>query len=218
MGMQVPVEAKFIVIDGIDGSGKSTQINMLATWMTDMGFPVEKSREPGGTEAGVKIRDILLSSTTEITPDTEMLLFCADRSEHQKKIVSLLDKGINVICDRFMSSTWAYQIFGRNCRRDILETVSAMTVKRLPDLTIILDLEPDEALRRAKGRLIKNGMLESEGRFEAENIEFFTNVRKGFLWYAGEKQFGHTAVIKASGNIDDVHMKIKNLCKEVLAI
>lgn len=211
-------ESYFIVIDGVDGSGKSTQVSRLAQWLTEMGFPAETSREPGGTEAGVKIRDILVSGESRLTPDTEMLLFCADRAEHQEKIISLLSEGVSVVCDRFISSTWAYQVFGRGCRRDVLETVSALTVKRLPDLTVILDLDPAAALHRAKERLARDGKLASEGRFEAENAGFFSRVRKGFLWYAQQEKFGITAVIEASGDMDDVHMKIRNVCRGVLEL
>ena len=159
-----------------------------------------------------------MSSGSELTPDTEMLLFCADRTEHQGKIASLLAAGVSVVCDRFMSSTWAYQVFGRGCRRDILENVSALTVSRLPDLTILLDLNPADALQRAKERLARDGRLASEGRFEAESAGFFSRVREGFLWYAQQEKFGTTAVIEASGAMEDVHMKIRNVCCEVLGL
>lgn len=204
--------ALFIVVDGIDGSGKSTQIKKLAEWMRGLGRNVEITKEPGGTPVGEKIRSVLLSRDTRMQPDTEMLLFCADRAEHQHKVRKLLDEGVDVLCDRFLSSTWAYQIYGRKLNPELMEKVTEKTVHTCPDLTVILDLNVTEALRRAKERLKQDGKEFDEGRFEAENESFFHDVKEGFRWYAAEELFGEAVLLDASSTEDEI---FKSLKKEI---
>lgn len=211
-------EGFFIAIDGLDGTGKSTHVARLAEWMTKSGRPAKITREPGGTPAGEKIRNILLDSSMSLTPEAELLLFCADRAEHQKTVKSIVAEGVSVVCDRFLSSTWAYQIFGRGCPAEILHSVTKQTVDKFPDLTIILDLDIDIALKRAKNRLSSEGKLTSEGRFEAENTNFYNHVREGFLWYAKQQEFGKVFVIEATGDMDEVFNAVKDVCHSWLGI
>ncbi|MDR2884039.1 MAG: dTMP kinase [Deferribacteraceae bacterium] len=205
----------FIALDGIDGTGKSTQVDRLAAYLREHNVRTATTKEPGGTQAGTAIRSILLDTNMILEPDTEILLFCADRVEHQQKVLSILEMGTSVISDRFLSSTWAYQIFGRKERSDLLEAILPHTITRYPDLTIILDMEPTVAVERAKARLMQEGKTLTEGRFEAEEIEFFTEVRKGFHWYAGEERFGRSVIVDATGDIDEVSAKIQEIVNEL---
>ena len=208
----------FIVVDGVDGAGKSTQVKLLAEWLRGKGEPAEITREPGGTAAGTIIRSVLVNKNMMLVPETELLLFCADRAEHQQKVRSMLTNGINVICDRFLPSTWAYQVFGRKLQPGLLEEVILHTVHTFPDLTLIMDMNIDDALKRAEERLAIEGKTIAEGRFESEKKEFFRNVREGFLWYASQERFGKSVIIDASGSTEEIAVNIQNACAENLNI
>ncbi len=198
----------FIVIDGIDGCGKSTQIRKLRKLFEHNGLQTIQTKEPGGTKAGVLFRKILISTEYEIEHETEMLLYCADRLEHQKKVViPALKNNKNVLCDRFLPSTFAYQVFGRQLKDDLLNMLIPVSVFKWPDITFIIDIEPETALERAINRLKRQNEIETEGKFEQLGIDFFGKVRKGFLWYA-EK---HDNVIVIDGNcgIDEVFEQIR---------
>ncbi len=208
----------FIVIDGIDGTGKSTQVKLLAGWLREKGIYAETTQEPGGTAAGAVIRSMLVNKNMMLEPDTELLLFCADRAEHQQKVRSMLADGISVVCDRFLPSTWAYQIFGRKLQPALLEAVIPRTVHTFPDLTIILDMDVDIALKRAEERLAREDKTIAEGRFEAEKKDFFRDVQKGFRWYASQERFGRSIVVDASGSVDEISARIQNMCAENLNI
>ncbi|GAB7140915.1 dTMP kinase [Deferribacterales bacterium RsTz2092] len=197
----------FISIDGIDGTGKTTQLKRLADYLVASGCDVCLTREPGGTPAGVAIRSILLDKHSDISPTTELLLFCADRAEHQRKIADALGAGQVVLCDRFLSSTIAYQIYGRGFEKpEMLEYITKNTVTLFPDITIILDLPVDVSIKRSLARLNNIGSSVSEGRFESESKAFFERVRAGFMDYA--KKY-NAVVLDASGNEDDVFNAIK---------
>jgi dTMP kinase len=198
----------YISIDGVDGSGKSTQLVRLAEWLRSRGHNVHTTREPGGTAVGAAIRSILLDTSYQIQPDAELLLFCADRAEHQHHVSGLLAAGQDVVCDRSLASTWAYQVYGRGMDSSLLEAVTAQTVRTLPDITLILDMDVDTALRRSRARLCAEGKTASEGRFEAEREEFFLRVRDGFRWYASQSKHGKCVLIDANGNADAVFASI----------
>lgn len=200
----------FIALDGIDGCGKSTQVKLLADFFEKSGAKISVTKEPGGTEVGIILRDILISKKYHIDHITEMLLYAADRNEHQKHVViPMLKNGINVITDRFLSSTYAYQIFGRKLKKDILDTLSQITVTRYPDFTFILDVDPKIALSRARKRLENSGTFEDEGKFESLNLSFFENVREGFIWYANTFKGCH--IIDANKPINEVHKDILDI-------
>ena len=199
----------FISIDGIDGCGKSTQIRKLNKFFIDKGLPVLMTKEPGGTEVGTVFRKILISTMYNIEPETEMLLYCADRLEHQKKVIlPAIENNFNILCDRFLPSTFAYQIFGRLLDDSILKMLIPVSVFKWPDITFIIDIEPETALKRAVNRLKRQDEMQNEGKFEQLGIEFFEKVRKGFLWYA--KNFENVIVINGNGKIDDIFENIKN--------
>jgi len=200
----------FIALDGIDGCGKSTQVKLLANFFEKSGAKISVTKEPGGTEVGIILRDILISKKYHIDHITEMLLYAADRNEHQKHVViPMLKNGINVITDRFLSSTYAYQIFGRKLKKDILDTLSQITVTRYPDFTFILDVDPKIALSRARKRLENSGTFEDEGKFESLELSFFENVREGFIWYANTFKGCH--IIDANKPINEVHKDILDI-------
>jgi len=175
----------FIAIDGIDGCGKSTLSRGMEGILKHMGRDVLLTREPGGTESGKLFRQLLISKQYELEPDTEMMLYCADRLEHQTKLVlpALADRK-DVITDRFVSSTYAYQVFGRGLDKDFLDYLTKRSIKKMPDITFIIEIDPKTALERAMGRLERDNKVDEEGKFEALGIDFFTKVAKGFDWYA----------------------------------
>lgn len=164
----------FITLEGIDGTGKTTQLELLALWLREQGFDPLTVREPGGTPVGEKIRALLLF--TEDGPQTaaaELLLYAAARAELVTAVIKpALDSGRIVIADRFSDSTRAYQVWGRGLEPQWVEQVLAGAVGGLrPDLTLLFDLSPTVALSRV-----------SEGdRLEQESLDFFTRVRQGYL-------------------------------------
>ncbi len=163
----------FVTIEGIEGSGKSTLAKGLYELLKEKGFPVLLTCEPGGTGAGEKIREILLFSKEKLSPYTELFLFLASRKEHvEKKILPALREGKIVICDRFDDSTIAYQGFGRELPLRILKRINKIVTCGLkPSLTFLLDIDPEEGLRR----------IERRDRIEEEELEFHQRVREGFL-------------------------------------
>ncbi|MDR2400274.1 MAG: dTMP kinase [Deferribacteraceae bacterium] len=199
---------RFIVIDGIDGTGKTTQTALLVAYLKENGVKAVSTYEPGGTASGREIRRILLNKRTTLSKEAELLLFSADRSEHQIKISELLNSGVWVISDRFLSSTWAYQVCGRGAPAALLEAVLPYTVKYYPNLTIILDLDTENALQRSISRLETEGKAAEEGRFEAEKTAFFQKTREGFLEYAAAARYGETVVINAAKSEKEIAAEI----------
>jgi len=177
----------FVAIDGIDGCGKSTLSKGMSEKLEKMGRKVKLTREPGGTEAGLLMRQLVVSKQYDLEPESEMMLYCADRLEHQTKLVlPSLEEGYDVISDRFVSSTYAYQIFGRGLDKDFLDYLTEHSIKRMPDITFIIEIDPETALKRAMERLHRENMVEAEGKFEALGLDFFKKVADGFDWYAGK--------------------------------
>lgn len=169
----------FLVIDGPNGAGKSTLQKKIANYLEQRGIANKTTREPGGTENGQKIRQILLGqSTYKLEPDSEVYLFCADRTEHiHKVIVPAIKRNEKVICDRYYYSTIAFQVYGRGL--DALKTtrlIEEVVAGHKPDLTLILDIDPAEGLKRTSSR----GNQE-EDSFEQEELKFHKELRKGFL-------------------------------------
>jgi len=214
----------FITIDGIDGCGKSTQTQKLAANLRERSLQkpgsVEKrkivlTKEPGGTEAGGIFRDLLISSEYDLDPLTELLVYCADRREHQSKVViPETEKGNIVICDRFLMSTYAYQIFGRNIDGEMLEYLTSRTIYRMPNLSIIIDVDIETALARARKRLERDFCMHQEGKFEQMSGDFFERVRKGFLCYAENHK--DTIIIDGNRTFNEVHKDILQQVDKIL--
>ncbi|TFD79355.1 dTMP kinase [Cryobacterium sp. Sr8] len=167
----------FITLEGGDGSGKSTQARLLTEWLEGQGRSVLRTREPGGTDVGVEIREIVLHHRGEIAPRAEALLYAADRAHHiATKVRPALARGETVIQDRYLDSSVAYQGAGRVLERGEVRDLSLWAAEGLlPDLTILLDL--DETV--ARGRLDADN--KRFDRLEAEKNEFHARVRSAFL-------------------------------------
>jgi dTMP kinase len=173
---------RFITFEGIDGSGKSTQVRTLATALRAGGAEVVETREPGGAPGAEMIRALLVSGDTgRWSPETEILLFTAARRDHlERTIRPALDRGATVISDRFADSTRVYQGVARADLRPTVDALHALAIGIEPDLTLILDLAPDVALARG---LARGG---AEDRFERFGQGFQERLRAGFLALAAE--------------------------------
>lgn len=168
----------FITFEGIDGAGKSTQINLLKEYFENKGVTVYTTREPGGTDIGNKIRQILLDKeNTAMCGMAELLLYYADRAQHIKEFINpALESGACVICDRYYDSSYAYQLAGRGINTQILDMLNSIVVKEyIPDVTFLLDIP----LEQSDKRMSKRGG--EYDRMEIENNTFKQNVRLGFL-------------------------------------
>lgn len=164
----------FITFEGVEGSGKSTQIAYLARYLEKRGYKVLKTREPGGTKFGEKIRRILLYHSLPISVLSELFLIMAQRIEHvEKVIIPAIKEGKIVLCDRFIDATYAYQGYGRGIDISLIDQLHRMVFKDLrPDLTILIDCDIDLSLKRKGIRY---------DRFEIESREFHERVRDGYL-------------------------------------
>lgn len=170
----------FITFEGGEGAGKSTQIIQLAEMLRKQGRTVIVTREPGGSPGAEAIRHVLLSGAAEpFGPAMEAILFAAARSDHVEQVIRpAVERGDVVLCDRFMDSSRVYQGVTGNLPRDFMESLEAVTVNALlPDLTIILDVDPEEGLRRATARRGD----ETADRYEKETLDVHRRRRKAFL-------------------------------------
>lgn len=205
----------FFTIEGIEGGGKTTQVALLAEALRRARLSVRVTREPGGTELGQRIRDLLLHSAADVGRLAELFLLLADRAEHVESMIRpALGAGEIVLCDRFSDSTLAYQAFGRELPLDRVRAVESIARQGLqPDLTFVLDCPVTLGLERTRRR---RG-AEIADRFESENLGFHERVRQGFLSLAREDQ-GRMRVIDGSRPAEDVHREILAASAERLAI
>lgn len=201
----------FISFEGIEGSGKSTQAKLLKEFLINSGYDVLLTAEPGGTRIGEEIRRLILSlDNKNMLPLTELLLYNASRIQHIEEIIlPSLKIGFVVITDRFTDSTIAYQGYGRKISIDLIIEVDRLINNSLrPDLTILLDLDTKEGLKR-------NERLNKKDRLELEDLEFHERVRRGYLEIAS-KEPDRIKVINALESIEVVHSEVKNIVKEFL--
>lgn len=201
----------FITFEGIDGAGKSTQVKKLQKHLTESGMEVLVLREPGGTPVSEQIRELLLMGKEDITPVGELLLFAASRAELvQKVIVPALDENKVVILDRFYDSTTAYQGYGRGLDLGMLEEINRIaSCGRKPDMTFYLDLSPEDAMiRKFSEKSIPLAFEEEElDRMERSGLEFYTNVRRGYLQIALEEE-NRFVTLDATVSPQDIHDEI----------
>jgi dTMP kinase len=171
----------FITLEGLDGTGKSTQFRLLVEELRRRGRRVCATREPGGTATGERVRDILLASKTgRLAPLAELALMYAARAQHLAEVVRpALARGEVVVSDRYNDSSFAYQGYGRQLGVDVVRAFDrAICGQTQPDLTILLDMPPGSALRRAHGR--ESRQRSRQGRFEAQGLAFHRRVRRGY--------------------------------------
>ena len=174
----------FITLEGIEGSGKTTQIRHIAEYIKSKGQDCVITREPGGTDIGKKIRTILLDSNSKgLDPSAELLLYVADRIQHVNEVIHpALSLGKIVLCDRYFDATVAYQGFARGIDMDLITMLHKKVVENLrPDITILLDLPAEKGLKRAWEQINNGARTSAETRFEEEKITFHENVRAGYL-------------------------------------
>ena len=206
------MKGKFIVFEGIDGCGKTTQINEIFNWLPHSNLisnnsSIIKTREPGGSVLGEKLRELILSNNKDNVPTnlTELLLYTADRTEHVSKIISpALNKGDWVLSDRFSGSTLAYQGYGRNIDIEIIKNLEIIACQReKPDITFLLDISPEESIARRKNQI--------PDRIESEGANFLRKVNIGFKKIAQQNKW---IVISASNNKETITTRIKNILIE----
>jgi dTMP kinase len=224
---EVPARGKFITFEGLDGTGKSTQVEKLARSLRAHGHSVAITREPGGTSTGEKIRELLLhSATSGLSPFTEMALMFASRAQHiHEVILPALAEGRIVLCDRFTDSTEAYQGGGRKLgSKPVLQLHQLLCGNLQPDLTILLDNDVTFSLERARRRNQKHktirtekGSEKDENRFEQENRVFFARVRHTYLAIAAREP-QRMQVINARGAPAETHAVIMELVKKKLKL
>jgi dTMP kinase len=220
----VPARGKFITFEGLDGSGKSTQLEKLARSLRAKGLSVTVTREPGGTSTGEKIREAILhSATSGLSPLAEMALMFASRAQHIHELIHpALAEGRIVLCDRFTDSTEAYQGGGRKLGSKTVLRLHALLCGNLqPDLTILLDNDLAFSLDRARRRNNKHkagGHAEKdENRFEQENRAFFGRVRHAYLAIAAREPH-RVQVINARGTPAETHAVIMEVVRKKLKI
>lgn len=165
-----------VTFEGIDGSGKSTQIKLLSEYLESKGIRHITTFEPGSTETGKKLREILLSSNSDIDQKTELFLYLADRMEHiNKVIIPAIAEGKIVLCDRYIDSTIAYQAYGRGIDLKLIESLNSIFFPDVkPDLTFLLDISISESLER-------KSLNDDMRRFENEDFQFFSKVKNGYM-------------------------------------
>ncbi|MGE0199866.1 MAG: dTMP kinase [Candidatus Melainabacteria bacterium] len=199
------MSGRFITFEGIDGSGKSTQLAMAVDALRALGKPVLQTRNPGGTAFGQALRDILLHGGHAMPPVSETLLFLADRAEHWQHVVSpALKEGWWVLCDRYADSTLAYQGYGRGLAVTKIADINAwVTEGHSPDLTLLFDAPP-EALQ---ARLDARGAAD---RMEGLGVDFYNRVRQGFLALAAAEP-ARIRVLDALQPVDALHAQVMGI-------
>lgn len=208
----------FITFEGIEGSGKTTQIALLADYLVARGRSVRLTREPGGTPIGDQVRKILLDpANTALDPRAELLLYAAGRAQHLAEFIRpSLAGGTIVLCDRFSDATKAYQGYGRGLDLELIGDLDRIVTGGMrPDLTILLDIEASEGLARARGRNSRHG-LGAEARFENELLPFHERVRKGYLDLAKQEP-GRFRIVDASRQSETVHLDVRRIVDAVLS-
>lgn len=202
----------FLTFEGIEGSGKSTQIKLLKTALEKIHFDVEITREPGWGSVGNLIRKIILEiPDLDLDSFSEISLFCADRAQHVKEFIKpMLNKGKIVLCDRYFDSTLAYQGYGRSLDIDLVKKMAiASTLGLIPNVTILLDISVNTALSRIVQRPGRN-------KIDDESFDFHSRVKKAYLGIAKDSPRVH--IIDGEDNEAEVHDKIKSCLSKNFSI
>ena len=202
----------FITFEGIDGSGKSTQMRLLASELRLRGHEVVTTREPGGTPLGARIRELVLDAEEQVDPLAELLLYAADRAQHVRALVRpALESGHVVLSDRYADATAAYQGAGRGFPEALVsELIVLATGGLMPDLTLVFDLTVEESRRRARKRTGGGEDVQKHDRLDAEDAAFHTRVRDAYLKLAAAEP-ERVRVIEAGGSIQETQAQVMKL-------
>jgi len=213
----------FITFEGIEGSGKTTQIKKAADFLAARQVPFLLTEEPGGTALGHILRRILLDKTTlQIGDKAELLLFAAARAQHvEEKILPALQEGKVVLCDRFSDATLAYQGFGRGLELEIIRGIDIFSTGALkPDRTFLFDVPPEEGLERVRARTLSRGTQATpptEDRFEGEETAFHRRIREGYLKIAREEP-ERFRVFRGTLSMDAIHDDVSRQLVAILQL
>lgn len=201
----------FITIEGIDGSGKSTQMELLADYLKRCGIDVLLTREPGGTAIGERIRDILLDKTNKVmVPITEALLYAASRAQHVAQVIKpALEQGRAVLCDRFVDSSLVYQGYARGLGIEFIEKINEPALAGVwPDVTLLLDVAPEIAWSRIAA-------ARSQDRLEDEGVNFLKSVYEGYHKIAALYP-QRIYIVDAEEGIENIHKKMRSILEPKL--
>jgi dTMP kinase len=205
---------KFISFEGIDGSGKSTQLRMLAGHLRQKGVDIVATHEPGGTPLGRRLRAAFLETEEVVAPISELLLFAADRAQHVELLIKpSLEQGRVVISDRYADATFAYQGAGRGFDEVVVNEVIQLATSGLkPHLTLFFDITVDTAIRRMNEH---KGEERIQNRMDRETTEFYDRVRKAYFGIA-EREPERFKVLDANGSIDELQKKVLDIVERFL--
>ena len=213
MGRLTTVPGIFITFEGIDGSGKSTQLRLLGNFLRASGCDALLTREPGGTTLGLRLRAALLDATEEVDPLTELLVFAADRAQHVRRMLRpALEAGRVVISDRYADATVAYQGAGRGFPPELISQIVQLATEGLkPELTLLFDLPIDESTSRTARRSTgKNAGKIPRDRLDIENADFHTRVRDAYLQIAlAEPE--RVKLIDTSGPVERTQERLREI-------
>jgi dTMP kinase len=203
------VTGTFITFEGIDGSGKSTQLRLLANFLSSQGSDVLVTREPGGTPVGLRLRAALLDAQEQVDPLTELLVFAADRAQHVRRVLRpALEAGQIVLSDRYADATRAYQGAGRGFPKELIsEIVQLATEGLVPDLTLLFDLSVIDSSARTRRR--SEGKLKGD-RLDSEDTDFHTRVRDAYLHLAA-KEPERFRIVTTNGPVEETHERVKEI-------
>jgi dTMP kinase len=203
------VAGTFITFEGIDGSGKSTQLRMLANFLKQEGCEVLLTREPGGTPVGNRLRAALLDAQEEVDPLTELLVFAADRAQHVRRVLRpALESGQVVFSDRYADATAAYQGAGRGFSPELISEIIQLATEGLkPDLTLLFDLSVEDSTTRTRRR--GNGTQRGD-RLDAEDAAFHTRVRNAYLRLAQDEP-ERIKVVETNQAVELTHERVKEI-------
>lgn len=209
----------FITFEGIEGCGKSTQARLISEALKAQGIICLVTREPGGTSIGSRIREIVLNPDHKgMAPETELLLYAADRTQHVREVIRpAIDDGRVVICDRFTDATLAYQGYGRGLDMALIHELNKIAaLGTRPDLTMLLDCPVETGIGRALERNSKNSHMRDD-RFEREAMAFHQKVRDGYLCIAHAEP-ERVKIIDAAKDVGFIHQAIWRIVKERMAL
>jgi dTMP kinase len=203
------VTGTFITFEGIDGSGKATQLRLLANFLLSQDHKVLVTREPGGTPVGLRLRAALLDAQEQVDPLTELLVFAADRAQHVRRVLRpALEAGQIVLSDRYADATRAYQGAGRGFSAELISEIVQLATEGLaPDLTLLFDLSVTESSARTRRR---SEARQTGDRLDSEDAEFHTRVREAYLAMA-EKEPERFQIIPTNGSLAETHERVKEI-------